>query len=113
MNTSSNRTLLYGAEIVGRILDAFEDDDIWFGRFEPAINPADEKLHQRLLDFIAFCKDWNERAPSESGADASEFDRYDELIKSGLWTIETPGGERCQIEDAPCFFYGGDVSWRV
>ena len=46
----------------------------------------------------------------ESGAEAYEFDRYDELIKSGLWTIETACAERHQIEDAPCFFYGGDVS---
>jgi hypothetical protein len=114
MNTSSELTLLYGAQIVGRILDAFYyDEDTGFGVFELASNPADQELHQRLLDFITFCKEWNERAQSESGADATEFHCYEELITSGLWTIEAPGGEKYQIEEAPCFFFGGEVSWRV
>ena len=113
MKTLNELTLLYGTLTVGRISNSFCTDAIWYGDFEPTIKPADGELPKRLLDFIAFCKDWNERARNASGADAAEFDLYDDVIKSGLWATEAPVGERQRILDAPVFFHNGELSWRV
>jgi hypothetical protein len=113
MNKSLELTLLYKTQIVGRIFDAFEDDATWFGKFEPTLDPAAEEPVQRLLSYITFCEEWNERARSETGADAIEFDHYQDLIKSKLWAIESPDGERHQIENAPIFFQDGEISWHL
>jgi hypothetical protein len=112
MNKSLELLLLYKTQIVGRIFDAFEDDATWFGKFEPLLDPSTGKLTQQLLSYITFCEEWNERAQSETGADVIEFERYQDVIKSELWVIESPDGERHQIERAPIFFQDGEISWR-
>jgi hypothetical protein len=108
----SELTLFCGQTRVGYIQDAFESDRTWFGMFERAVLPVTGSQARRILDFIDFCVEWNERTKDDPDPpDASEFDAYSDLFTPGLWTITTPGGEVRKLRDAPVFFKGEEVTW--
>jgi len=107
--------LSFGQLIVGQIKDPFCSDDTWHGNFDCQLQPADGPLAQRVLEFIAFCEDWNERVERDepSAGDPAEFDRYSDVVDSGLWEVQTETGERHRLESAPLFVRGAELSWRL
>jgi hypothetical protein len=107
--------LSYGSLLIGRITDVFVHQGTWFGRFEIALDPTADALARRFVDFIEFCRNWHERLdkPPTQQPDADEFDAYSDVIESGLWTVESAGGEIHQVEHAPVFSGVEDVSWIV
>lgn len=115
MDTSSNMTLWYGNVLIGRISDTFFSDDTWYGILERLVHPDDGEFSHRLVSFIDFCKDWNERILNDPAdpPDASEFDQYSDILKSGLWVVRDSAGETTRIAEAPVFFNRGDISWRT
>lgn len=108
-------TLWYGTTQVGRVRDAFCTDATWYGALECAITSDDGPLAGRLVEFMVFCEQWNQRsaAAPENPPAAAEFDRFADVVKSGLWFTETKSGEKQPIVEAPVFFAGGELSWRV
>jgi hypothetical protein len=107
--------LWYGAMKVGRIPDAFATDATWYGTLERTINAADGPLATRLIEFMEFCIRWNERSTADPDhpPDAAEFDRFNDVIKSGLWSTQTKEGVKQPVTEAPVFFPGNEVSWRT
>jgi hypothetical protein len=104
--------LAYGAMTVGYIDDAFESDATWFGMFKKAVSPDGGVLQRRLSEFIDFCVDWNARTKDNPDPPAaSEFDRYSDLLTSGLWTTTNADGQVRKLLDAPVFFRGNEVTW--
>ena len=108
-------TLWYGTTMIGRVRDAFCTDATWYGMLDRAIAPADGPLASHLLEFMAFCEDWNRRsvAAPDNPPDPGEFDRFVDVIKSGLWFTQTTTGEKQPVIEAPNFTPGGELSWRV
>jgi hypothetical protein len=115
MNTQSELSLWYGTMLVGQIKEAFSSDATWHGVFEPQVDPADGPVARRVWEFIEFCERWNDRvrASPEEPPDATEFDRYTDVLKSGLWRTKDALGQENQIAEAPVFFRGGEVSWHL
>src|SRR5262249_15285233 len=103
----------YGSLAVGRVENAFCSDATWHGTFVPAVQSTDGPLARRLLGYISFCAQWNERTRKNDSADPAEFDPYNDLIKSGAWTAEWQDGKNSCLPAAPVFFSGGEISWRV
>jgi hypothetical protein len=113
MNNLTQFDLLYGTLEVGRIKKAFCNDETWYGVFEPQLKATDGVLAERLLSYINFTKQWNERLRKGVLAEPAEFDRFDDIVKSALWATRTTEGGRNTIVDAPVFFEGGDITWRT
>ncbi|NQT14487.1 MAG: hypothetical protein HQ582_17155 [Planctomycetes bacterium] len=107
--------LWYDRTFVGRIDGAFEHQGTWFGDFHAGELHASETQNQRLRDFINFCQDWYAREGSPGGADATQFDAFDDLVRSRRWYTIDETGMKATITDAPLFMDGcnGDVSWIV
>lgn len=105
-------SLWYRDVLVGHVRDAFLSEGTWFGRFEPAFRPDDGGLPGRLREYVRFCENWNERQLAGLG-DVEEFERYADVITSGLWETEDAAGERRRVLDAPVFFVGNEISWRL
>ena len=99
--------------VVGEIADAFDHQGTQFGTFHCSLPADGDETAKRLRSFIEFCKDWFERCGSDAGADASEFDQFRDVVGSGKWSVQQPGGEISKIEDAPMFCDGlkGEISW--
>lgn len=112
MDASDELNLWYGSILVGRIQNAFESDRTWFGVLEITIHSDDGDLPDRLLDYIRFCENWNERVRDDS-ADPAEFERYSDLIASGRWATTNSAGTFTRIADAPVFFVGNELTWRA
>jgi hypothetical protein len=115
VNPSTELTLWYGDVLVGHVRDAFCSDATWHGNFDIQLLPDDDEQAPRLIDFIDFCEKWDERLTGDPSnpPDAAEFDRFSDLLTSGLWFVTNAAGETCQIDEAPVFFAGGEVSWRT
>jgi hypothetical protein len=105
-------TLTCQERTVGHIRDEFLSDGTWFGVFQCALVGPEDAESRRLRQFVVFCEEWNERARA-GGADAAEFDAYSELIGDGIWRVRSESGETLLIENAPVFFKGGDITWRI
>jgi hypothetical protein len=105
--------LYYDDVAVGQIKNAFESDGTWYGIVQLESPRPDRELPRRIYDYISFVEDWNERVRRGDEADASELDRYSDLIKSGLWFTKSDDGVVSRITEAPVFFAGNEVSWSV
>ncbi|SRR6266404_1754600 len=111
----ANQLYLFCGNIqVGKIHDSFCSDDTWYGRFEPSIKKEDGFQESRIMGFIHFSQLWNERVatnPSDP-PDASEFDQFNDLIATRLWSVASHEGKCSRIVDAPVFVIGGEILWR-
>jgi len=110
---SANLRLYYGDVAVGQIKNPFYSDGTWYGTLELEVGPPGCELEHRIHDYILFVEDWNERVRRNDQADASEFDRYSDLVKSGLWFTKNDEGGVSRIMEAPVFFVGNELSWRT
>jgi hypothetical protein len=106
-----NHQLCFGHVVIGQITEVFEHQGTWFGAFRPAFFAAPGPLERRLCEFMAFSEDFNARAAAAQNTDSSEFDRYDDILTSGLWRVLAPSGAISKIRDAPNFLRNGEVSW--
>jgi hypothetical protein len=113
---SSDRLVLrYGEVAVGEITDLSRCVETWFGVFRPTLTTPSGPVGRRILDSISFCRGWNARSYADEDADASEFDRFDDLTATGLWSTQSPDGGIDEIDKAPVF-HGGErgvdvISW--
>jgi len=114
LEQSIKMLLFYGSVVVGEITDYFEHQGTWFGSFRAGLPVSCDPTTERLREFIEFCKDWYARSGSESGADVSEFDRFQDIVACGSWSTRTEG-EVFSVLDAPMFAGGfcGLISWAV
>jgi hypothetical protein len=87
-----NLQIFYDQILIGDIADAFEDQNTWFGDFSQRVDGQAGRLQQRLSDFIAFSKDWNRRCATSEAYEPSEFEKFSELLTSGLWLTKAPNG---------------------
>jgi hypothetical protein len=101
---------------VADIQDAICISNTWFGFYQSVIEKdATAGLVRRILEFVEFSKDWNRRIKEQPEAppDASEFDQFNDLIKSSRWSVESGEGKRSKIFEAPLFFGAHELSWRI
>ena len=102
--------LWFGAIPVGRLSDVFSSDGTWYATVDIAIREPAGERERELLGYVAFCVDWNERQCDADPPGADEFDRYADLIEGG-WYVTLDDGQRMDIDEAPVFFTGGEVTW--
>lgn len=105
--------LLYDSTLVGHITNVLRSDDTWYGVFRIADGLAQQGFGKRILEFIQFCEDWNEKTRlADTPPDAAEFDAYSDLLTSSAWLVRNEEGNLSRIVDAPVFFRGGEITWR-
>jgi hypothetical protein len=103
-------TLQYADIAVGDLTEVFVSDATWYGDFRQTLTSPSNAKEQRILEYIAFCKDWDARSYAEADADASEFDQFSDLLSSGLWRTQSPDGTIGEISHAP-IFRKEEISW--
>jgi hypothetical protein len=104
--------LRYGPHVVGEVTEPFCSDDTWFGGFTLVAYPAVSAIPARLCEFVEFSRSWHARIKSGLEPEGSEFDRFKDLLSSGLWRVELPNGDAQEIAEAPVFVED-EVSWRA
>jgi hypothetical protein len=80
---------------------------------ELGVNGTEGELTRHIVEYVRFVESWNKRVHRNEPADAAEFDQYSGLVKSGLWSTRHGQGDVNRIQEAPAFFVGGELSWRV
>ena len=115
MESPGDMTLWYDILLIGQVTDVHYSDWTWWGILKKVARSTDGELAHRLLSFVDFCADWNERTKENPAnpPSAAEFDQYTDLLNSGLWYVVTSQGVQQRIDTAPLFHAGGDFSWRV
>jgi len=59
------------------------------------------------------CRDWNQRAAADE-ADAAEFGRFKDITSDDRWTVQGSNDPTpIEIEGAPSFFDGDEVTFRT
>ena len=109
---STDLRLRYGNVEVGRIRNPFYSDSTWHGTINLAISAQNGELEKRLIEYIRFCEDWNERLRRNDAADPDEFESYVDLLKSRLWVTIDEKNDVSRITEAPVFFVREELSWR-
>ncbi len=113
--TSDDLTLWYDNVLIGHVTGTYYSDETWWGILIRVVHADDGELGQRLLSFIYFCEDWNERYARDPAnpPSATEFDSYSDVLKSGLWFVRNANGEQLRIGEAPLFYAGEEICWRL
>jgi hypothetical protein len=109
----SNTKLWYSELLVGHITDILLHQGTWFGIFRRSKRLDRTALVRRLDEYIAFCRNWNERQQDDDPPGAEGFEDFNDVMKSGSWVIETAEGEKRALRDAPNFFGDHEISWAV
>ena len=82
--------LYYGKVRVGEIADSFASDETWYGKFTASITREDGPLYARILEFIEFCRNWNEvRSNPGEPPDATGFEGFADMISSNDWAVQS------------------------
>jgi hypothetical protein len=103
--------LCYGPIVVGNLTDVFEHQGTWFGTFRAALSADIDPTECRICEFITFCERFDALAGAGADPDPAGFDRFGDLLSSGLWRVLAPGTDVSIIRDAPNFLGGGEISW--
>jgi len=109
----SSFSLIYDALVVGTLENCSRDDGTWNGTIVLTIDQHCGELASRVLQFIKFCQEWNERVLRNLPSKASDFNEYRDVVKNGLWKTKRANGDIQDIVDAPVFFQCGEVSWKT
>lgn len=111
---NSMASLYFLNTLVGELHNVFESDGVWFGQMKtkPAFQ-SDGAANDRLLCYIHFAEDWNERVRNGERASTEEFDSFRDVLDPGKWRVTGLGFESVGLAEAPVFFRGGDLSWRL
>lgn len=104
--------LYYDRLLIGDITAPFLHQGTWFGGFHQIIAAQDGPSAQRVCDFVVFCQAWHARLHDGANCEASEFDQFTDLLRSGLWFTRDAGGAAANIDEAPLFM-DGEISWRL
>lgn len=112
MQSTATAELFFSDSRIGLIRNVFCSDDTWYGDFELDCVGTDRVVLNQVAPFIEFCADWNKRE-SLGQADVEEFDVYQCVIQPGKWMVIHSDGAKHRITDAPVFFPGGEISWRI
>jgi hypothetical protein len=102
--------LFYDNLLVGDIAGAFLHQGTWFGEFHQVIAAQEGPVAQRVCAFIAFCHAWHARLREGAACEASEFDHFSDVLRSGLWLTRDSDGTAATIDEAPVFV-DGEISW--
>ncbi len=104
--------LYYDGLLVGDIAAPLLHQGTWFGDFHQLVAAQDGQLAHRICDFIDFCREWHVRLKVGATCEASEFDQFSDLMRSGLWSTKDADGAATAIDEAPVFVTG-EISWRL
>jgi len=66
----------------------------------------------RVGEFIEFSREWHVRLVQGRDPDASEFEKFTDLLSSGRWHVTASNGTDQPIVQAPVFV-GSEITWRV
>ncbi len=111
--TMMEMTLYFRDVAIGIAKEAFCSDGVWYGTFVPLENDDHIDLRRRVAEFITFCEKWNEEART-GDANLSQFMAFSDVLTKGRWFAKSSQGNRnVLIEDAPNFFVGDEVTFRV
>jgi hypothetical protein len=104
-----------GNLLVAIVHEPFESGSTWFGSVRVTLQAGDGAHAARVLQFIAFTIDWHARVERDPAhpPDPEEFDRFTDLVDSGVWFTRWPDGHEEPIGQAPAFAPGGEVSWFI
>ena len=107
--------LYFGPTCIGRVDNVFEQQGTYFGEFQLETNRKMDSELDRLILFIDFCHDWFDTQTKSSPPDASHFDKFEDMIAHGCWTIVDESKQQHMIADAPMFNGGrcGELSWTL
>ncbi len=103
--------LWYGDLLVAELHQVFPHQGTWFASYELKLAPGEGPLQDRLLEYIAFCEDFDRRIAQGQGHDFAEFDRFGPIADTASWWVPRPDGGVVPMEGR-MWFVGGQVSWQ-
>lgn len=104
--------LCWGKLHVADLSEVHEHQGTWFGTYRLVVTPTDGEGAKRVLEFVAFNIDWNERCEGPEAPSTDEFDQFSDVV-NGAWWAAANAGERKPIKDAPNFLAEDEVSWLL
>jgi hypothetical protein len=106
-----NLQIWFGSILVADLLNVIVHQGTWFALYRQIVTPEQGKQERRLCDYIAFCEEWHQRLKRGKDPDAAEFDRFEDVLKSGLWHVPCPDGSELTMTEGP-LFVEGEASWN-
>lgn len=103
--------LWYGDVLVADLHKVFPHQGTWFAPYELKILPGEGALQDRLLEYIAFTTDFNNRIAEGQDHDFDEFDRFRGIAEAGSWKVPRPDGGIMPMEGV-MWFVDGQASWQ-
>jgi hypothetical protein len=103
--------LWYGDVLVAELHQVFPHRGTWFASYELKIAPGEGVLRDRLLEYIAFCDDFDRRIAQGQDHSFAEFDRFDALADTGSWKVPRPDGGVMPMTER-MWFVAGQACWQ-
>ena len=107
--------LLCNSEPVASVHNAMFTVGNWYGMYELHPTNPDDELLSRVTEYVEFSVAWNRRCKEDfdNPPDPSEFDAYEDMVGRAAWSAKSEDGQVIEIENAPVFFEGQEVTWTV
>jgi hypothetical protein len=103
--------LWYGDVLVADLHEVFPHQGTWFASYDLRILPGEGALQDRVLEYIAFCEDFDRRITQGQDHDFTEFERYGPIADTGSWRVPRPDGGTLPMEGS-MWLASGQACWR-
>lgn len=77
--------LWYGEFLVAKVSNIVVHQGTWFGDYRQVVTLEQGKRATLLCDFIVFVENWHKRLEQGENPDPNQFERFKEVLYSGLW----------------------------
>ncbi|QEG00740.1 hypothetical protein Mal15_48120 [Stieleria maiorica] len=106
-----NATLWHSGLLVAQLSNAFPHQGTWFADFDLRIRSRGDAHATRILEYIAFCQDFNCRIANGDDHDFTEFDEFVDVSDCSRWHASLSGGLSIPME-GQLGFIDEQVSWQ-
>jgi hypothetical protein len=103
--------LWYAEVLVADLHQVFPHQGTWFATYELKIGPGEGALQDRLLEYIAFTEDFNNRIAKGEDHDFDEFDQFGPITEASSWKVPRPDSGVMPMTER-MWFLDGQASWQ-
>lgn len=108
---SLNLQLWFEKVLVANLFNVKPHQGTWFALYRRIVAPEQGTEALRLCEYITFCEDWHQLLKHGHKPDATEFERFADVIYSSSWRVPCPGGAELTMTEGP-IFVEGEASWN-
>ncbi len=104
-------TLWHNGLLIAHLSNVFPHQGTWFADYDLSMDGRTDEHARRILEYISYCKDFNNRIANGDDRDFAEFDLFQDVSDCSRWCAKLANGLMIPMEGQLAFI-DDQVTWQ-